>query len=260
MATVFSVNIQKGGVGKTTSVNELASCLAAKGYKVLTVDLDQQCNLSRMSGADLIGYYTIYEVLKGEVPIKDSIQTLKNYDICPSHKKFVGADKEFSEWDDIYKLSSCLKEIKEEYDYIVIDTPPNLGALPTMSLVAADYVIIPVEASSSGIQGLGALYEQIERIKDPERGANKKLHIAGLLLTMYTDRTVFSRQIKEEIKNIAKKMHTKVFDTQIRNSVVVKEAQSCRESLIDYNPKSNPAKDYEKFTDELLEDIRKDGK
>lgn len=169
MAKIITVNIQKGGVGKTTTTHELAANLTNLGYKVLCVDLDQQSNLSRISGAELSGYYTVYDTLKNECEIEDCIQPMSNYDIAIAHKKLKDADKEFTALGDVYKLTDKLEPAKGKYDFIIIDTPPSVGILPSMALTAADYVLIPVEASSSGIQGLTQLFDMIDVIRHPKK-------------------------------------------------------------------------------------------
>ena len=262
MAVIITVNIQKGGVGKTTTAHELASNLSEMDYRVLAIDLDQQQNLSAIAGAKLVGYYNIYDLLKGECVFQDCVQKGRHYDIAVAGKKLAEAEKEFSNWDDVYKLDIALKEhkIREEYDFIIIDTPPNLGILPSMALSASDYVLIPVEASSSGAQGLGQLYERIEKVRHPQRGTNKNLKIAGMLLTMFNDRTKFTQHIRSQLEGVAKNMQTKIFKTFIRPAVAVKESQGWRQSLVFYDPKSKPAQDYKTLTIELLNDIEKEMK
>lgn len=258
MATIITINIQKGGVGKTTTAHELASNLKEKGYRVLAIDLDQQQNLSSIAGAKLVGYYNIYDLLKGDCSFEDCIQVCGHYDIALAGKKLSEAEKEFSQWDDVYRLDIAIKEnkIREKYDFVVIDTPPNLGILPSMALSAADYVVIPVEASASGAQGLGQLYERIEKVRHPERGTNKDLKIAGMVLTMFSARTRFTQHIKTQLELIAKDMDTKIFSTFIRPAIAVKESQGWKTSLTSYDPKSKPAMDYKLLTEELLLDIK----
>lgn len=257
MTKIITINIQKGGVGKTTTAHELASNLTQMGYKVLAMDLDQQQNLSAIAGAKLVGYYNIYDLLKGDCDFFDCIQEGSHYDIAVAGKKLSEAEKEFSNWDDVYRLDIAIKEskLKEHYDYIIIDTPPNLGILPSMALTAADYVLIPVEASASGVQGLGQLYERIEKVAHPERGTNKRLKIAGMLLTMFNDRTKFTKHIRLQLQRLALEMDTKIFDTFIHTAIAVKESQGWKQSLTLYEPTSKPAKDYKTLTKELLDEI-----
>ena len=258
MAKVITINIQKGGVGKTTTAHEVASNLTALDYKVLAIDLDQQQNLSAIAGAKLVGYYNIYDLLKGECKFVDCIQEGVHYDIAVAGKKLTEAEKEFSNWDDVYRLDIALKEhnVKDHYDFIIIDTPPNLGILPSMALTTADFVLIPVEASSSGAQGLGQLYERIEKVRHPERGTNKNLKVAGMLLTMFNDRTKFTQHVRKQLEIIAEQRDTKIFDTFIHTAIAVKESQSWKQSLTRYDPKSKPAIDYKKLTLEVLDEIK----
>lgn len=257
MSIIITINIQKGGVGKTTTAHEVASNLTEMGYKVLAIDLDQQQNLSAIAGAKLVGYYNIYDLLKGECKFEDCVQRVQHYDIAVAGKKLSEAEKEFSNWDDVYRLDIALKEhnVRADYDFIIIDTPPNLGILPSMALSASDYVLIPVEASASGAQGLGQLYERIEKVRHPQRGTNKNLKIAGMLLTMFNDRTRFTQHIKTQLERVAKEMNTKIFKTFIHPAVVVKESQGWKQSLATYDPKSKPAMDYRTLTTELLNDL-----
>lgn len=266
MAKVITINVQKGGVGKTTTAHELGSNLTKMGYKVLVIDLDPQQNLSKFSGAPLTEYYTIYEVLKGECDFSDAIHfrevpdnKVNNYDVCTAHKNLEHAEKEFGEWSDVYLLTDKLKDVKDKYDFIIIDTQPKLGILPNMALTAADYVIIPVEASAAGIQGMGQLFERIDKITHPERGSNKNLKVAGMLLTMYADRTNLEKSIRKQLEVTASRMQTKIFRTTIRESVVIQEAQALKDSVLNHAPKSNPCVDYTNFTKELLKEIENNG-
>lgn len=254
MGKIITVNIQKGGCAKTTTVHELASQLTKMGKKCLTVDLDQQGNLSRCSGAELTGYCTVFEMLDRKCDTEDSIQNMY-YDIIPSSKQLKNAEIIFSDANKIGNmvyLKEGLDKIKDQYDFILIDTPPSLGKMSQMALVASDYVIVPIEASASSLQGLGQLYEAIEEIK---KYYNKDLKVLGLLLTRFTERTVFNRMIREQLEDIALQMNTSVFKTYIRDSIAVKESQSMKKSLIEYAPNSNPARDYKALAKEMIKKL-----
>lgn len=255
MAKVITINIQKGGVGKSTTTHEISVNLAMRGKRVLMLDLDPQGNLSRMCGADHEAV-TIYDVLKGDCSLGDAIQSVGLVDMVLSDKLLKRADKEFSDWKDVRRLKKALEPVKDGYDYVVIDTPPSLGIMPSMALCAADYVLIPLEASSNGLQGLGQLKESIDEIRDPDGGCNPNLEILGLLLTMYNERTSFSAAIRDEIDNIAANLGTKVYDTYIHRAVAVLEAQGFQQSVSEYMPQSKPAIDYEKITVKIVEDIK----
>ena len=266
LAIVITINVQKGGVGKSTTVHELASNLTRMGHKVLAIDLDPQQNLSKFSGAPLTEYWTIYEVLKNECDFVDAIHfkdakdnQVNNYDVCTAHKKMEDAEKEFSEFYDVYKLTDALKQVRDKYDFIIIDTPPKLGILPNMALTAADYVVIPVEASSAGIQGIGQLFERIDRITNVERGSNKNLKVAGMLLTKYANRTRLEKSIRNQLENLATRRNARIFKTTIREAVAIKEAQAVKKSILEYEPTSKPCIDYTNFTNELLKEIENHG-
>ncbi len=258
LAKIITINVQKGGVGKTTVTHEFASNLKRKGYKVLAIDLDQQLNLSKCSGAPLTEYYSIYEVLKGDCDFVDAIHEGRNYDICTAHKKLESVTKDFSIWD-VYKLADKLKPCNDVYDFIIIDTPPGFSILSDMALTASDYVIVPLEAAAFSMQGLGQLFERIEQITNPERGSNKNLKIAGLVLTKYSDRTKLEKNVREQLESFAKRMNTKVLNTAIRKGVAVEEAQAFKMSVLEHAPNSKPCLDFINFTNEVLKEIENNG-
>ncbi len=249
---VIAVTIQKGGVGKSTTTHEIAANLADMGHKVLAIDLDPQQNLSRMAGADF-DTVSIYDALTGDVAAKDAVQSVSGFDVIIGDKQLKNADRVFAEEDDLYRLAAVLIPLHEEYDYAVIDTPPSLGVLPSMALVTADYCLIPCEATSNGIQGLGQLAENIQEIREQR---NPGLETLGIVLTQYTWRTIFNRVMKEQIQEAAANMGTKVLETSIRSAVVVQEAQGFGQSLVDYAPKSKPALDYRALTEEILKEMK----
>jgi chromosome partitioning protein len=251
MGKIITINIQKGGCGKTTTAHELASNLTLMGKKCLAIDLDPQQNLSRCSGAELTGYCTVYELLRGDCTADDSIQHTKNYDIIPSNKKLKYAEREFIDMGSFYYLKKAIEPVKEVYDFIIIDTPPNLGILPSMALTAADYAIVPVEASASSIQGLGQLQEMIEQVK--EYRYNPDIKVLGILLTRFSERTIFNRVIREQLEKISENMGTSIFKIYIRSSIVVNESQGYKQSLVEYAPTSNPSIDYRVLAKEVLE-------
>lgn len=252
MSKVIAVTIQKGGVGKSTTTHEIGSNLAAMGYSILLIDLDPQQNLSRMVGGDF-DTVTIYDVLKGDVAIEDAIQSHTLCDLVISDKLLKWADRDFSGENDVYRLAAVLLDVQDRYDFIVVDTPPSLGVLPSMALCAANYCLIPCEATSNGMQGMGQLYESIMEIREEH---NEDLQILGIVLTQYTWRTIFNREMKGQFEAHAHEMQTKVFETYIRSSVAVQEAQGFSQSLVEYAPKSKPAQDYKSLVNEILKMVQ----
>lgn len=248
---VIATTIQKGGVGKSTTTHELAANLADLGYKVLAIDMDPQQNLSRIAGGDF-ETVTIYDVLASHVTAADAIQSVGSFDVIIADKLLKHADRDFAEEDDIYRLAAALIPLDSVYDFAVIDTPPSLGVLPSMALCAANYCIIPCEATSSGVQGLGQLAENIQEIREKY---NPDLKALGIVLTQYTWRTIFNRLMKDQIEEAAASMGTKVLSSSIRSAVVVQEAQGFGQSLVEYAPKSKPAQDYRALTEEILKEM-----
>lgn len=252
MAKVIAVTIQKGGVGKSTTTHEIGANLANMGYRVLLCDLDPQQNLSRMVGADFEAV-SVYDVLVGDVMAADAIQSVAGLDVIIADKQLKRADRDFAGDDDIYRLTAALMPVRENYDFVVIDTPPSLGVLPSMALCAADFCLIPCEATANGIQGLGQLADSIQEIRDQY---NPALQTLGIVLTQYTWRTIFNRVMRDQIQEMAESMGTKVLDASIRSAVVVQEAQGFGQSLVEYAPKSKPAQDYRDLTEEILKEMK----
>ena len=249
MSKVISVSNQKGGVGKTTTSCCLAVGLKKKGFRVLTIDLDPQGNLGFSVGADTETSASIYDVLKGDVKTQFAIQKTNIIDIIISSILLSGIELEFTNTGREYLLQEAIKPILDLYDYIILDTPPNLGILTINAFTASDYVLVPMLSDIFSLQGIAQLYETVERVK---KYCNSKLSIAGILLTKFNPRTLLSREIRGTAELIANDLNIRLFDTYIRSSVVVSEAQSAQQSILDYAPKNNISKDYLRFIDELL--------
>ena len=150
------------------------------------------------------------------------------------------------------RLKSALEAIAKSYDFIIIDTPPALGILTINALTAADGVIIPAQASIYSLQGIGQLAATIKAV---QQHTNPALQIYGILITRYNGRAILSRDISELLTDTAEQLKTKVFETRIREAIAIKEAQAHRQNIFDYAAKTNPAKDYNAFIDELLKDL-----
>lgn len=246
----------KGGCSKTTTCHALTTGLKSKGFKVLSIDIDLQANLSYTMSADE-QESNIYEVLKNEISLKDSIQHTKQGDIIPGSLLLAGADMEFTMEGREYLLKNALKPLKNEYDFIIIDTPPTLGILTINALTASNDVIVPMQADIYSLQGLSYLETTINKVKTY---CNKDLKIAGLLITRYNGRSILNKDLKEAIEERAKELGTKLYKTVIREGVIIKETQALRESLFKGILKSNPAKDYDSFINEYLKDGVSNGK
>lgn len=245
MAITISVVLQKGGVGKSTTSQALASTLGFKKKKVLLIDLDPQTNVTYSSGVDN-PKRTITDVLGEDCKADEAVIECKYYDILPSDTYLTNV--EMAEVEPTL-LKNTISPLKSKYEFIIIDTPPALGNLSANALVASDYVIIPTEPRPFALQGLGRLHSTIESVRN---GYNPALKVLGILLIKYHNRTILNRDIKDMIEDYAKLMNTIVFNTTIREGIAVAEAQTVRQPLIDYAKNSKPNIDYKGFASEVL--------
>lgn len=247
---IISINNQKGGIGKTTTVQNIGAGLVLKGFKVLLIDLDPQGNLTFSTGAEGQGN-TIYEVMKGVISLNETIQSVEGLDIIPANILLSGADIEFTFTGREHLLKEAIGSLKTPYDYILIDTPPSLGILTVNALTVSDRVIIPLTADIFSLQGLGQLHNTINRVR---KYSNPSLQVEGLLLTKFNKRTILNREIKETIEKTAKEFESRLFNTTIRESVSMREAQAYQTNIFKYAPESTPAKDYEELIEELIKE------
>ncbi len=249
MKEIITIINQKGGVGKSTTANALGAGLHKRGYKVLYIDLDAQGNLSyslKATGKD----FTSLEVLTGKITVSKVIINTNQGDIIPASPLLANADTLITETGKEYKLNEAIEPIKNNYDYIIIDTPPSLGILTINALATSNSVIIPVQADIYSLQGIGQFIQTMNAVK---KYCNKDLSIKGILATRYNKRANLTKDMTELLEDTAKSLNTKVFNTKIRECISIKEAQTVREDIYSYNPKSNASKDYSSFIDELLE-------
>jgi len=254
LGKIISVANQKGGVGKTTTAITLAAILATKGKKVLLLDIDSQGNATSGLGVDKNLEESAYDALINNNEMKKTIldTNIKNLKICPSNINLAGAEVELVSMENReYRLKQKLEEIKEEYDYIVIDCPPSLGLLTLNALVASDSVLVPVQCEYYALEGLGQLVNTINLVKNH---LNPELEIEGALLTMFDVRTKLSNQVVDEVKNY---FNDKVYKTVIPRNVRLSEAPSYGMPIIKYDSFSKGARAYEKFVKELLKENEK---
>lgn len=250
MSKVIVIANQKGGVSKTTTATAIASGLKQKGYKVLLIDTDPQGNASDTYKAKIEGEPTLYDLLCNNEPIRDCIQKTVAGDIIAADPLLSQAENMLNKTGKEHILKKAAQPILNEYNYIIIDTPPTLGILLLNALTFANILIVPITADRYSLQGLSQLTETVDAVKEY---TNPSLKIAGLLLSKYNNRTNLSREVAEGMPQIAEKMSTIIFNTSIRESIAAKEAQATRETIFSYAPKSTTAQDYLTFIDELLE-------
>ena len=249
MGKIISIANQKGGVGKTTTAVNLSTILAKKGKKVLLIDTDPQGNATSGLGIEKEVELSTYDLLIMEVPAKDIIQEtgIKNLYICPSNMNLAGAEVQLvSMMSREQRMKEKLDEIKEYFDYILIDCPPSLGLITLNAFTASDSVLIPVQCEYYALEGLGQLLNTVELVR---KHLNKNLYIEGALLTMYDIRTNLANQVVREVKKF---FQNKVYKTVIPRNVRVSEAPSYGMPITVYDPKSKGARSYEKFTREFI--------
>ncbi|MCL2579682.1 MAG: AAA family ATPase [Oscillospiraceae bacterium] len=249
MARVISVTNQKGGVGKTTTSLALAAGFMRKGYRTLAVDMDPQGNLSFGLGGDSDDGPTVYDLLKGDVHPRFAVQRTSSVDLISSNILLSGVELEFTQTGREYLLKNALANLRDKYDYVVIDTPPALSILTVNAFAASDYVVIPMVADIFSLQGIAQLSDTIMRLR---QACNPELIIGGILLSKYDGRTVLSKRIKETAEMVAGQVGTRLFKTTIRNSIVIPESQTNQVSMYEYASRNPAVKDYAAFVQELL--------
>lgn len=247
---IISVNITKGGCGKTTTVQALGEILSKKyGKNVLCIDTDPQCNLTTVSGINILHCqeHNLYTLLKEESTLKECIKKSTYYDIVPGSILLAYADTEFNHLGREYLLKERIDNAN--YDIVLIDTPPSLGLLNIMSLTASTQIIIPTECSYLAMIGLDQLSDTINSVR---KHSNKALDIAGILIDKYSSRTNINTAVLNGLEKMAIQMNTRVFQAKIRETVKIKEAQSQQEPIIDWDPSCSAVKDYFDFSNELI--------
>ncbi|MBI3736485.1 ParA family protein [Candidatus Sumerlaeota bacterium] len=255
MAQIIAINNQKGGVGKTTTCVNLAACFGAAGYRTLLVDMDPQANATSAVGLDPRTIPpTLYHALVGlEEPVPSKLdQRLANLSILPANKDLAGAELEFISLDDrTNRLKTTLEKIKDDYDYILIDSPPSLSLLTLNVLAAADWVIVPVQAEFLALEGLAHVLNIIQRVRQSQ---NPHLELLGIAITLFDARTRLANEVVKELENT---FDGKVFKTKIVRNIRLSEAPSHGKPIIYYDLRSQGAIAYIHLCEEVLHACQK---
>jgi len=251
MGKIISIVNQKGGVGKTTTAINLGAYLSHLGKQILLVDIDPQANATSGLGIDHKNLeHGVYEAIIGQKQLYEIIKhTLQeNYRLAPATVSLAGAGIELVGLEDReYRLAKILENIKDEYDYIIIDGPPSLGLLTINSLVAADEILIPIQSEYFALEGLGQLLETISLVQN---NLKPDLSIMGAVITMFDKRNRLSGSVMNELYQY---FPNRVFRTVIPRSVKLAEAPSFGRSILHYDPKSKAAWAYEKLAREVID-------
>lgn len=253
---VITISNVKGGVAKTTTAATLAAGLHRRGYKVLLIDSDPQMNLTMCFTQEpeegTPSLYTMYKegksINKLKFRIKDGLDILLgDFELCSADLEF------FKQPGSLKLLSKAIKEIGDIYDFIVIDTPPNLGFLSMNAFMVSDYIVTPMAADSFSLRAVRLLKRTLDLV---EEDVERTVSVVGVLLTRYSGRTNVSKVLEEQVHAAAGALDTTVFHSRIRQATAILESQLLKMSIFDHAPNSDVAKDYDGFIDELLERMK----
>lgn len=245
MGKVISISNHKGGVGKTTSAINIGAGLNKLGNKVLLIDLDPQANLSQSLGV-INEEENIYGALRGKYKLSP-INIIEGLDIIPSTLDLSGAEVELSgEPGREYILKELIDQVRDNYDFILIDSPPSLGLLTINAFTSSEEILIPLQAEYLALQGLSKLVEVVDKIKSR---LNKSLKVGGVFITQYDKRKVLNRDVLETIEGHFKDV---VFTTKIRDNIALAEAPATGLDIFRYNSKTYGAEDYLNLSKEIL--------
>lgn len=242
--SVIAIANHKGGVGKTTTTVNLAAALARIGYRVLVIDMDPQANATFSLGLKKQDQ-TIYQVLAFQDDIRKMVQSLGQMDIVPSSVHLAGFEKN-NEVGKEFILQESLEGIKPEYDYILIDCPPSLGALTISALTASDFVIIALQPEFLALQGMTDFIKILRTVKTR---MNNNLDLLGIVATQYDNRKVLHRDVLEHAKN---QYGEAIFETLIRGNIALAECQSMGQHIFEYDENCNGAEDYLQLAEEVV--------
>ena len=250
MSKIITLVNQKGGVGKSTTSMNLGAYLAAMGKTALLVDMDPQANATTGLGfrpKDIKA--TVYDSLSGKLSLRDIIVKtgISNYFLAPASQELAGATVELVETSEReYKFQNALREIKDQYDYILIDCPPSLGLLTINSLIAAEEILIPIQCEYYALEGLGQLLESVELVR---QNLKEDLKIMGAILTMFDRRNQLSNQVAKEVRRY---FPGHVFNAVIPRNVSLAEAPSFGKTILEYAPDSAGARAYRHLAKEII--------
>ncbi|OUP48813.1 ParA family protein [Lachnoclostridium sp. An181] len=250
MGRIIAVANQKGGVGKTTTSINLSACLSALGKKVLAIDMDPQGNMTSGLGIEKEDVeYSVYDLIIGEADIQKVMvkNAFENLDVLPTNIDLAAAEIELIGVEDKeYIIHNAVKNIRDEYDFIIIDCPPSLNMLTINAMTTADSVLVPIQCEYYALEGLSQLIHTIELVKER---LNPHLSIEGVVFTMYDARTNLSLQVVENVKD---NLNQNIYKTIIPRNIRLAEAPSHGLPINIYDPKSTGAESYMLLAEEVI--------
>ena len=257
MGRIIAVANQKGGVGKTTTATNLSACLAEKGKKVLAVDIDPQGNMTSGLGVDKNEVEnTVYEMILDECTIQECIQEniLENLSLIPSNVNLAGAEIELIGVENKeFILKESIDQVKDAYDFIIIDCPPSLNTLTVNAMTTADTVLVPIQCEFFALEGLSQLIHTINLVRER---LNPSLDIEGVVFTMYDARTNLSLQV---VENVKENLNQTIYKSIIPRNVRLAEAPSHGKPITLYDSKSAGAEAYRELANEVIENAMDGG-
>ena len=252
---IYTVANRKGGCSKTTTVKAMAEILSRiYNKKVLCIDCDPQGNLTDWSKINTNDDWTLYELIKNECSVFDAIKKANDYDIIPADETLAQAETELiGKIGSEQSLKKQLINVIDEYDYILIDTPPSLGLLSIIAYVATiNGVIIATDSKMFATKGINKLFENITAIRDSNY--NTDIKVAGILLTKFDDRFISDKAIADVTKELTDTLNVPLYKTRVRTSVDMTLATTYSMSLLDLKPEPKPVTDYKNFVNEFLKE------
>jgi chromosome partitioning protein len=253
---VIAIANQKGGVGKTTTSVNLSACLAAAGQRVLLLDVDPQANATSGVGVEKVEGASVYQVLLGEGALMDKIKptAFERLHVIPSEVDLCGADIELSRMDNhLQRLNLAMQPVRDsgQFDLILIDCPPSLGILTLNAFASADWLLVPLQCEYYALEGISMITRLLGQLRDS--GANTRLELLGVVMTMFDARTKLSQQVVGEVRQHFKEL---VFDTVIPRATRLAEAPSFGKPIIHYDKYSAGSAAYEVLSVELLKRLK----
>lgn len=249
---IIAISNQKGGVGKTTTAINLSACLAARGVRVLLIDLDPQANATSGVGLQQEDGGSLYPCLIGDVRPQDVIvpANTANLSIIRSAQELAGCEIELAQaGNHLARLREVLGLLRpdERFDYVIMDCPPSLGVLMTSALSAADELLVPIQCEYFGLEGLSKIVQVVQQIRDC--GANPGLLLEGIVMTMFDTRANLAQQVVNDVRNYFSEV---VYQTVIPRTIRLGEAPSFGKSILEYDPNGKGAAAYKSLAEEFL--------